>query len=94
MTTPPPSPFQLTTPLEDSEYSNAFYTVLGVHDVTIVFLRTKPMIGQELTEANAEGTVHVRPVGTIIMSQSSALALAKQIQDQINAATTKEGGTK
>jgi hypothetical protein len=80
--------FQLSAPLGQTEYCNAFYTIIGVHDLTVVFLQTNPLMSPELEKANADGVVHVKPVATVVLARSAAIALANQILQQTNANQT------
>ena len=82
----PPSStkFELSAPLRETEYANAFYTLLGGHDLTVVFFQTNPLMGAELEEANAKNAISVKPVGTIVLARTTAIALANQILQQAN----------
>jgi hypothetical protein len=89
MTAPPPrtgANFQLSAPLPETEYSNAFYTIISGHDLTVVFLRTDTLMGPELADANEKNLMHVKPVGSIVLAKTTAAALAKQILDQLGPA--------
>jgi hypothetical protein len=76
--------FQLSAPLGETGYSNAFYTIIGVHDLTVVFLQTNALMNSELEKANADGVVNVKPVATVVLARSAAIALANQILQQTN----------
>jgi hypothetical protein len=56
----------------------------------LIFLRTRPLIGADLEEANKKNQAHVDPVATIVLSRDTAVAFAQQILDQV-AAARKQG---
>jgi hypothetical protein len=76
--------FEVDGALPESQYANAFYTIVSGNDLTIVFYKTKTLNAGELADANAANVMHVTPVSSIVLARSTADSLGKQILEQLN----------